>query len=134
MLSNLEFLFGLLERADPSHVAQEDFDGLNGPILLLCQQMGFLGQEPGINPVASCPTCGEGVPYLVSGRYLCSRCASPIDRHHLLLWPLNPEAFLRWLADRLGLRGVLRRIDDCLWQLGRREVAGDILECFFRTG
>src|SRR4051812_38355590 len=78
MHASLEFLLGLLERDDLAHVAHEDFTGRHGPALRLWQQMGFVACEAGVNPVPSCPHCGEGVPYILHGRYLCNRCASTV--------------------------------------------------------
>src|SRR5262245_1848664 len=98
MRASLEFLLGLLERNDPPAVTQQDFDGRHGRAVRICRRMGFLSREPGLHPVPTCPDCGEGVPYRLADRYLCSRCGAAIDRRHLLLWLLNLEAFLCWLA------------------------------------
>jgi hypothetical protein len=131
MTASLEFLLGLLE-CEPAVVAQEDFEGAHGEALRLWQQMGFVGKEPGRNRVTSCPHCGEGVPYRIAARYVCPRCGSQVDPRHLLLWPVDREVFLRWLAEQLHLRGGVRRIDDHLWQLGTWEAGDVVSECFYR--
>src|SRR5437870_5489621 len=102
MSAGLEFLLGLLDQDDPVYVAQEDFDGAYGDVIRTVQTMGFLSREPGVNPVPSCPHCGEGVPYRLGGRYVCNACHSRIDPRHLVAWQLDREAFLRWLAEGLG--------------------------------
>src|SRR5207244_3813124 len=97
MRANLEFLVGLLDQDEPC-VAQEDLEGEHGTALQLCRELGILCSEPGRNPAASCPHCGEGVPYCLGGRNICNHCRSEVASRHLLLWPINREAFLRWLA------------------------------------
>jgi hypothetical protein len=132
MPASLEFLLGLLEREGTALVSHEDFAGKHGTALRLWQEMGFIASEPGTNPVPSCPHCGAGVPYLLLKRYVCNRCASTVDRRHLLLWPLDLGAFLGWLAGKLRLRGGVRKIEDRLWQLGTWDAGGDARECFYR--
>src|SRR5687767_13058842 len=104
MRASLEFLIGLLDLHDPSCVAAEDLDGEHGPILQTCHELGFLSSEPAAHPVASCPYCADGVPYRLGERCLCHTCRSVIDPRHLLLWQLDREAFLCWIARGLRLR------------------------------
>src|SRR5207237_610056 len=59
---------------------------------------------------------------------------STVDPRELLLWRFDLEAFLRWLALQLNLKGGVRQIDDRLWQLGTAEEAGTACECFFQRG
>ncbi len=132
MPADLEFIVGQLDGEDPVHVSAEDLDGPYGPALRRWQAWGFLGREPVFNPVAGCPHCGEGIPYRLAGRHLCNRCRSTIGGRHFHLWPLNLEAFLRWLAAALRLRGEPRPVDDRLWHLGTWESRGGAYECFFR--
>lgn len=129
MQRSLEFLLGLLDAREPTCVAQEDFEGPHGPAVRTWQQLGFVSTQPGSNHAASCPHCGEGVPYRVGGRLLCDACRSTIDPRHTWLWGMDREAFLRWLARELGLRGGVRRLDSHLWQLGRFESEA-AFECF----
>jgi hypothetical protein len=131
-MSSLEFLLGLLESKDPAAAAWEDFLGPHAQALRLWQDLGFLEREPGRNPVPGCPHCGQGGLYLLGKRCLCSRCSSEVDRRHLLLWALNREAFLGWLAAQLRLRGGLRHIDKRLWQLGTWQDRGKAWECFYQ--
>jgi hypothetical protein len=57
-----------------------------------------------------------------------------VEQRHLLLWRLNREAFLTWLARTLKVHAGVRRLDACLWQLGHL-VRGDVVyECFFHAG
>src|SRR4051812_7665942 len=130
-MSSLEFVLGILDSLRAT-VAWEDLQGTHGNALLLLQEMGLLDREPGHNPVPSCPHCGEGVPYFLRQRYLCNRCHSGVDSRHLLLWQLHRQAFLNWLATALALRGGVRQIDACLWQLGTWEAGGLVCECFYR--
>ncbi len=132
MHANLEFLIGLLDQEGPPDVAAEDLDGPHEAALRTLRTMRILRDEPGANPVSSCPHCDEGVPYLLGERYLCNRCFSTVDRRQLLLWRLDRDAFLGWLAVELRLRGEVRRIDACLWQLGTSESADTGCEWFFR--
>src|SRR5438876_10641870 len=118
MWDSLEFVVGLLDRHEPAYVSAEDFEGVHGPALRLCQRLGFLRTEPERNPAASCPHCREGVPALLGGRYVCGTCHSAVDRCHLLLWRYDLEAVLTWLARALRMRGGVRRVDARLWQLG----------------
>ena len=74
MRASLEFFLGLLDREEPAHVSQDDLESRHGKALRLWRRMGFLSREAGMNPVASCPHCGEGVPYRVEDRYVCNRC------------------------------------------------------------
>lgn len=131
MFASLQFVLGLLDREDPARAAPEDFDGRHGDALRAWQAAGFLDRQAGMNPVPSCPYCGEGAPYRVGGRYLCSRCHSEVPPRHLLLWQLDREAFLSWLAREMRLRGDVRRIDEHLWQLGTFIAAGEAVECFY---
>ncbi len=133
-MSNLELLLGLYESEVPAGVAWEDFLGPDAPALRTWQQMGFLGREPGCHPSPGCPYCHEGVPYLLGDRCLCNRCHSAVDRRHLLLWPLDLDAFLRWLAAELHLRGDVRRIARRFWQLGTHEDGDGLCECFYSQG
>src|SRR4051794_10702973 len=132
MRDGVELLLGLLDADGPAAVAQEDLAGPGGPVLRRCQDLGFLGREPLSNPVPGCPRCAEGAPYRLGARYVCNHCRSLIDPRELLLWPLDRDAFLGWLAGRLTLTGGVRRIDDALWQLGTRAEQGDVRECFYR--
>lgn len=132
MFADLTFLLGLLDDVRPPCVSQEDFDGPHGLALRTWQRLGFVSQEPGVNPAASCPHCGDGVPFPVRTRYVCNRCGSDVDRGHLLLWPLDLDTFLHWLTGRLSLRGGVRRIDDFLWQMGTWDGTEGVFECFFR--
>jgi hypothetical protein len=135
MLASLEFILGLLDREDPAQVAAEDLDGLHGPALRLWQALGFLDRAPGWHPIPSCPFCWEGAPYLLHGRYLCSRCHSTVDPRHLVLWRFERAAFLAWLSRRLRLRGRPQQIDERLWLLGSFLHADQLHACFFcRTG
>jgi len=54
-----------------------------------------------------------------------------LDQRHFLLWPLQVEKLLRWLARELRLLGGVRPVDEELWQLGTWESQGMICECFF---
>jgi hypothetical protein len=130
MRASLEFLLGLLQRRRPC-VAHEDFAGPHGGLLGLLQGMGIVARRPGANPCPGCPHCGEGVPYPLGGRLVCTRCASTVDLRHLLLWPLDAGAFLTWLARELGLRGGVRAVDESLWQLGTWQQGGEATECFY---
>src|SRR5437879_829452 len=118
MRPSLELLLGLLERDEPPQLAAEDFEGTHSETLRAWQEAGFLAREPGVHPHPSCPHCGEGVPYALGGRHVCGVCRSVVAPCHLLLWALDREALLSWLATQLRLRGGLRRIDERLWQLG----------------
>ncbi len=131
-MQSLEFLLGLLDRQEPARVAWDDFAAIHGPALRTWQRMGFLSQEGGQHPIASCPHCDEGVPYRLRGRLICHWCRSEVDPSHLLLWQLDREAFLHWLAGKLSLRGGVRRIDDRLWQLGTWENEASPVESFYR--
>ncbi len=131
MRTSLEFFLGLLSRRFPAHAAQDDLAGPHGPLLRLLQRRGFLARNPGIHPAPSCPHCGEGVPYRIQGDYVCSRCGSTVDAVHLFLWPMDLEAFLRWLAGELKLRGGIRDFDGQLWQLGTWEGDTGAWECFY---
>lgn len=131
MSADLEFVVGILERECPPQVAGEDFVGPHGRVLRLWQRMHFLDREPGVNPVASCPHCEEGTPYRLGERFVCNRCHSAVDRDRLLLWRLDLAALLRWLAARWELRGGVRPVDGCLWQLGTRRSEGFACEGFY---
>jgi hypothetical protein len=132
MLGSLEILVGLLDHNEAPRVAAEDFDGEHGPALRAWQDLGFLSREPGVNPAAGCPHCGEGVPYRLGDLFRCSKCVSVVDPRHFQLWEFSPVAFLRWLAGKWRLKGKVRRIEDRLWQLGTREATDGALECFYR--
>src|SRR5579884_2244168 len=131
MHGSLEFFVGLLDEDEPC-IASEDRSGERGHLIDLCEEMGFLCGGPGINPVANCPHCLEGVPYRLHDRAVCPVCRSVVEETHLLLWPLDREAVLRWLASLLSLRGEVRGIDARLWQLGTLCAEGERYECFFR--
>src|SRR2546423_68431 len=109
--SSPEFLVGLLERDDPVFVVQEDFDGAHGEAVRAWQALGVVSSDPGAHPAPSCPRCSEGVPVRLGGRLLCNSCFSRVDPRQMMAWPLDREAFLRWLAEGLGLKGGLRRHD-----------------------
>jgi hypothetical protein len=130
MSDGLPFLLRLLDR-DGAYVTAENFDGVNGPLLVAAQAAGFLGREPCVNPVPSCPHCGEGVPYRIGGRTVCNCCRGAVDERHLYAWPLDVEAFCRWLAAGMGLRGEARPLDGRLWQLGSLADDGGSVECFY---
>ena len=132
MRASFEFLFGLLDCGETACVAQEDREGEHGPVLRLWQRMGFIDSEPGVNPVAGCPHCGEGVPYALGSRLLCPLCRSEVDPSCLLLWRVHLSAHLHWIAKQWHLRGGVRRLEDRLWQLGSLESAEGIFECFYR--
>ncbi len=131
-MGSAEFLVGLLDQDGDPCVAAEDFDGPHGAALRTWQSMGFVSREPGWNPAAGCPHCGEGAPYRLGERFLCPACRSLVDPRHLLLWRVDRPGFLGWLADQWGLTGGARRIDGRLWQLGTRESEGIAWEFFFR--
>jgi hypothetical protein len=133
MSSGLPSLLRLLSR-DGAYVTAEDFDGAAGPLLRGALGAGFLGREPGVNPVPGCPHCGEGVPYRLGDRYLCNRCRGAVDGRHLLAWPLDRGAFCRWLAAALRLRGDILCLDGRLWQLGNLVTDGGPVECFYLPG
>ncbi len=131
MRTSLEFFLGLLAQHGPTAVAREDFTGPHGAILRLLQRRGFLAREGGQHPVPSCPHCGEGTPYLLREQYVCNHCASTVDARHLQLWRLDLEAFLRWLARGLKLRGGVQSLDGRLWQLGTWKGNNLVSECFY---
>jgi hypothetical protein len=130
MRESVELLTGLLDR-DSAFIAWEDFEGQHAAALRDWQRLGFLGESPLEHPNPGCPHCDEGFPYRVGDRLLCNRCASAIDPRCLLAWAVDREAFLRWLAGELRLRGGVRRIDGGLWQLGTWEASESVSECFF---
>ncbi len=133
MSASVEFLVRLLEQDGQPQVAQEDFEGEHSCLLHACQEAGFLSREPGFNAILSCPYCDDGVPYRLGERFVCHRCRSVVAPRYLWTWPLDVEAFVAWLASRLGLREQVRRVEPCLWQLGTWAEGGDLYECFFRT-
>ncbi len=132
--TSLEFLLGLLDLDDPVFVTQEDFDSAHGETVRTVKTMGFLGRDPGVNPVPTCPHCDEGVPRQLGGRYVCDACYSRVDTRHLVAWQLDREVFLRWLAGALGLEGEVRRVVQGLWQLGRLNDEGGPSECCYLRG
>ena len=131
MRRSLEFLLGVLDSQEHPSLSCEDLENEHAPVIRSWRAQGFLNAEPVMHPVPSCPLCGEGVPYAVAGEYRCSRCGERIERKHLLLWELNRERFLQWLAHELHLHGGIRRIDDTLWQLGSWERHDAVYECFY---
>jgi hypothetical protein len=131
MRASLEFLIRLLERGGAC-VGREDFEGPHGGALRLWQELGFLRREPWANPVPACPHCEEGVPYLLGTQYRCNRCRSAVDHRWLFLWPFDEQAFFRWLALRLELRGGTRDVDGQIWQLGTWQHGDERRECFYR--
>ncbi len=133
MTASLELLLGLLDEERTPAVSKEDLEGENGLALRVCQEIGFLSKETAVNPVLSCPYCTDGVPYRLGKRLICNHCRSTVEDQELLLWQIDREGFLRWLAAELHLRGNVRRVNSCLWQLGTWAGEGEILECFFRT-
>jgi hypothetical protein len=134
MRHGLEFLLGLLDERSPASLSREEIEGPHAGAIRLFRSMGFLGSEPSMNPVASCPHCLAGTPYPLGARYRCSRCGSEVDIRDLQLWRLDGDAFLRWLASALSLQGGVERIDDSLWRLGTGESLGHPIECFFLRG
>jgi hypothetical protein len=134
MSAGLEFLLGLLDLDDPVFVTQEDVDGAHGEAVRAVKAMGFLGREPGVNPVPTCPHCDEGVPRRLDRRYVCDACYSRVNPMHLAAWQLDREAFFRWMAAELGIEGEVRRVDQGLWQLGRWDGEGGPCECFYLRG
>jgi hypothetical protein len=131
MPADLAFLVGLLDQDGLPFVTPADFNGAQGQALKSLQALGIMDREASMNPVWSCPSCEEGVPYLLGSRYVCNACRSVADPQHLRAWRLDREAFLHWLAVRLHLQGGVRRIDDRLWQLGTWQGDGNTLECFY---
>lgn len=132
MSSSVELLLGLLDIGDAPGVSHEDFAGPHGAAVRAWQQQGFISVTPGAHPVSGCPHCGEGAPYHLEDRVLCNRCRSTIDPPWNQLWPFDREAFFRWLASALGLRGEVRLIEVALWQLGTRGTGADQCEVFYR--
>lgn len=133
MSTSLEFLLGLLERDDPVFVVQEDLDGAQGDAIRTWQGLGFVATAPVAHPIPSCP-CGDGVPVRLGDRLFCSSCNSRVDPRQLLAWPLDRRAFLHWLAEGLGLKGMPQRHGQGLWQLGTWAAKGEACECFFQRG
>ena len=134
MQGSLEFLLDILDRDEPPCVAAEDWDSEHGPMLHVWQDMGLVDCKPVMNPVPNCPHCGDGEPYEIGGRLLCPSCLSNVDPRHLLLWRLDREAFLRWLAKQLRFQGGMMRVCDDLWQLGTWAGDGEVFECFYHRG
>lgn len=132
MRASVEFLLGLLDADECASLAQEDWDGPHAGVLRLWQQLGFIDAEPGLNPAAGCPHCGEGVPYQLDARLLCPVCLSEVDPARLHLWRVRLSPLLDWIARQWALRGGVRRIDGTLWQMGTWGTNRDVLECFFR--
>lgn len=128
------FLLGLLHPGAPAFVTAEDLDGPHREAITRWQARGFIGREPGMHPVPGCPSCGEGVPYRVEGRLLCSACRSALDDRTLLAWPVRREAFLAALAAHLGLHGGLGHVGGGLWELGGGSVDGAAVTCFVHAG
>lgn len=132
MSAGVELLLRLLDADSVLIATADDFNGALGQALRAARDLGLFGVAPGVNPVPSCPHCGEGVPYRLDDRTLCSHCRGVVEPADLEAWELDREAFLRWLAAGLGLRGGVRRIDERLWQLGTLAGATGPRECFYR--
>lgn len=128
------FLLGLLHPATPPYVTAEDLSGPHGEAAARWQALGFIDREPGLHPAPSCPACGEGAPYRVGGRLLCSACRTPVDPRELLAWPVRREAFLAALAARLSLRGGLGVVGDGLWEIGTGVEDGAAVLHFYHPG
>lgn len=134
MHSALELLIGLLNPDALSLVDWDDLQGRFGQFLQACQVAGFVSLQPCSHPVPSCPRCCEGVPYRLGGRLVCNCCHSAVDPRYLRCWRFDITSFLRWLAGQLHLRGDVRPVDDCCWQLGSHEDRDGLSECFFVQG
>lgn len=132
MADSVAFLVGLLDEADPVALAAEDFAGPHGPAAAHWREHDFVGTEATLNPCPCCPHCGDGTPAPVCDRFVCDRCRSDVAEADLRLWPFRPVAVLRWLAHRWGLAGGVRRVEECLYSLGRRVTEAGVVECFFR--
>lgn len=134
MRRSLDFAFRLMDFAYPAEVSAEDFDGPHGAALRVLQSMDFLGSEPGMNPVSSCPYCFSGTPYPLGDRYLCNECHSEVEQRQLQLWRFDLEAFLRWFARVQKLSDGIEQIDDGLWRIGTLTRGDQATECFFLRG
>jgi hypothetical protein len=132
MSAGVELLLRLLDQDGVPLATPEDFEGALGQALRAARSLGLFGASPGVNPVPSCPLCGEGVPYRVGGRTVCNACRGVVEPADLAAWELDREAFLKWLAAGLKLNGPVRRVDDRLWQLGTLAAATGPRECFYR--
>lgn len=131
-MTDAEFLLGLFEHGETPAVTQEDFDGPHGGSLRQWQGLGVVSREASHFHAASCPHCGEGVPHLLGGRYLCNVCRSGVDPRYLLLWTVDLRAFLEHVAVCVRISGGVRPIDDVLWQIGTGAAYGEPVECFYR--
>lgn len=134
MSAGVELLLRLLDQDGVALATTEDFDGALGQALRAARSLGLFGAAPGVNPVPSCPHCGEGVPYRVGGQTVCNACRGVIDPADLAAWELDRDAFLKWLAAGLKLKGSVRRIDDRFWQLGTLTGPPGPRECFYQRG
>ncbi len=134
MPPSLEFLFRLLDASPPAEISAEELDGPHGELLRACRRLGFLADEPGMNPIPSCPYCVSGTPYLLGDRYVCNHCRSRVARRHLQLWRLDLAGLLRWYSREQGLRGEVERVDDGLWRLGTFDDGRLARECFYVRG
>jgi hypothetical protein len=131
MRRSVEFLIGLLGQVGPAFLTREDQAGLDGRLLRLWQEHGIIAIEGRSHPAASCPHCGEGVPYRPNVYFVCSICGSTIDDQCLCVWEIRREAFFVWLSHHLQLRGSVRSVDGALWQLGTGVLSDETFEWFF---
>jgi hypothetical protein len=132
MRRNLEPLLDLLDRCEAPFLAAEDLNGESGAVRREGLPTGLIAKEPERNPTPSCPHCKEGCPFTAEGRTACDSCFSAIAPEHLLVWRLDAEALLRWIAERWRLRGTVQRIEPRLWQLGTLRSGDEARECFMR--
>jgi hypothetical protein len=131
-MRSAEFLLGLVDQDHDPFVSFENVHGEHAGAIRVWRGQGFLSSEPGLHPAPSCPHCHEGVPYRFMDRYVCSVCRSTVDSRRLQVWTLDRQAFFWALAQHLRLRGGVRKIDACLWQLGTGECDAMPIECFYR--
>jgi DNA-binding winged helix-turn-helix (wHTH) protein len=130
-MRSIEFLLRLVDQDGVAFVACEDVHGEHAEPIRHWQGRNLISGEASLHPAASCPRCGDGVPYRLGDRYVCNNCRSSVDAHHLQVWTLDRQAFLEALARHLRLRGGVRKIDACLWQLGTGESDITSVECFY---